>query len=359
MRMSALLHIVDSQGPAASRWLAQVAREHVGGAVVVSLGHACESAPHPKANFAIPFSGGSIALAGQALQRLSESLHTRAIVAWGSRASAVAIHARDAAERWLVLDTVPSVHSIPFDAQVICLSDAVADRAGAAGWPPMRMRVIQPPSPCISKFDLQGEARAKQRDAWKISADAFVVGLLPCAKEEGDALAAFHTVGRLRLAQVQAYLVVDPQTRLAASTNIFARSIGARDAVIFHHVNTTHTAIAPAVDAWISMPGNAADGTVLDPAVAAGLGAPLVADAGSLAAMGIEQNVDGFVAPGRNRIGAVMLSLSRDAALRKEVAAAARVRYAGETRRQAFAAVFAEIASRVNAMDSKAVAASK
>lgn len=351
--MSALLHIVDPGGPAASAWLSRLARQHLHGGDLVSIGQAAIGE-----RFRLTVSGGSVALTARALERLCESEQVRGVVAWGARAAAVAVQARDEATRWLVLDAVPALRSPPFDAEVVCLGDAVADRLMAAGWPPMRLRVVQAPSPCMAEHDDTGERRAQLRSAWGVAASAFVVGLLPAGRDAGDALGAFHAVGRIRLTGVDAHLVVSSDAGLAGPMQVFARSIGHRHAVHFCDAVRDPETVAAGVDVWLSLAGTDQDGTVLDAAVAAGLQAPIVASATALAAHGIENGVDGVVAEGRNRIGAALLELSRDAGRRAALVLAARIRHASQSRAQAFAGVFAEIAQRSRVRDSKASAAS-
>ena len=350
--MSALLHIVDPQGPAASGWLSRMASQHGGGGHAAVLGTAVGHAA-----FRIPFAGASVALAARSLERICESVQAPAVIAWGARAAAVAAGARDAAERWLVLDAVPPLRSIPFDAEVICLGDAVADQLSAAGWPPMRLRVVQAPSPCMAEPDHDGSRRAALRQQWGVPDAAFVAGLLPAGPDAGDALSAFHAVGRVRMTGVDAHLVLASDAGLAGPMQVFARSIGLRHAVHFVDAVRDPASVAPMMDAWLSLPGAREDSTVLDPAVAAGLHAPLVAAQGSLAARAVEPDVDGLVADGRNRIGAALLELSRDPARRRALSTAARSRYAGQDRRQAFARVFEDIAARARVSDSNRSAA--
>jgi hypothetical protein len=350
--MSALLHIVDPQGPGASGWLSRMAAQHGGGGQVVALGASAHGAA-----FRIPFSGGSVALAARSLERLCDEVQARVVIAWGARAAAVAAQARDAAERWLVLDAVPPLRSIPFDAEVICLGDAVADQLSAAGWPPMRLRVAQVPSPCMAEPDHDGSRRAALRKQCGVPDAAFVAGLLPAGPDAGDALSAFHAVGRVRMTGVDAHLVLASDAGLAGPMQVFARSIGLRDAVHFVDAVRDPASVAPMVDAWLSLRGACDDATALDPAVAAGLHAPLVAALGSLAASAVEPDVDGLVAEGRNRIGAALLELSRDPARCRDLSTAARARFAGQDRRQAFARMFDDIAARARVSESNRSAA--
>lgn len=351
--MRALLHIVDPGGPGASAWLSRMARQHLHGGSLVSIGDATTGA-----RFRLTTAGGSVALMARALERLCEVEQARGVVAWGARAAAVAVQARDEAERWLVLDAVPALRSPPFDAEVVCLGDAVADRLMAAGWPPMRVRVVHAPSPCMAEHDAAGERRAQLRSAWGVPASAFVVGLLPAGPDAGDALGAFHAVGRARLAGVDAHLVIASDAGLAGPMQVFARSIGHRHAVHFDDAVRDPATVAAGVDAWLSLAGPDQDGTALDAAVAAGLQGPLVASRDALSAHDIEDGVDGVVAEGRNRIGAALLELARDPDRRAALALAARVRHASQMRFQAFAGVFADVAQRASVLASKASAAS-
>ena len=63
----------------------------------------------------------------------------------------------------------------------------------------------------------------------------------------------------------------------------FSGQIGLRHAVHLDDAMGEPSHIAAAVDAWVSLPGGGPDGSALDPMVAAGLFAPLVAQRGSLA----------------------------------------------------------------------------
>ena len=134
------LHLVDPDGPGASRWLCALARNFAG-APIVTLG----SRGTPWAQARVPVPGGSAALAARALERLSDAWGVEGVVAWGSRAAEVAVRARDAAQRMLVLDDAPAGGTVAFDAELVCVGDACADRVCARGWPPMRVRVLQPP----------------------------------------------------------------------------------------------------------------------------------------------------------------------------------------------------------------------
>ena len=125
----------------------------------------------------------------------------------------------------------------------------------------------------------------------------------------------------------------------------FARSIGLRAAVHFEDGVLEPTSLAPAIDAWVSLPGDGADGTALDPMVAAGLLAPLVAQSGSLAAASIDDGVDGVHAQAPNGTAAALLKLARDPVRRRELVMAARVRHAAAPVRQAFATFVSEVAS--------------
>jgi hypothetical protein len=198
----------------------------------------------------------------------------------------------------------------------------------------------------MAPHDPEGSARAALRATWQLPQHAFVAGLLPAAADVGDALGAFHAVGRARMAGIDAHLLLASNAGGAGAMQVFARSIGLRHAVHFIDAVRDPATVAAGVDAWISMPGAGEDGTALDAAVAAGLHAPLVASADGLVAHGVEHGVDGIVAQGRNRIGAALLELARDPGRGRALAAAARVRYASQACRQAFAGVLRDIEAR-------------
>ena len=341
---AAPLHLVDPEGPGAARWLCRLARSHAAGAPLVALG----SRPVPDCAARIPVPAGSVRLAAAALERLVHERESPLVVAWGVRPCQLASLARDAAHRLLVMDTVPPVASIPFDAELLCLGEAVADRAMQAGWPPMRIRVLAAPVPAVAEPDASGAARAAWREAHGVPSGAFVVGLVPGAPSSGDALKTLHAIGRVRLAGVDARLVLDPQTAHAGPMQAFARSIGMRSAVIFQEQLRQPETVAPAVDAWISVPGEGLDGTALDPAVVAGLHAPLVVSPGSLAAAACVHATEALHAEPPNAMAAALLSLAEHADRGRALATALRVRHASQPARQAFAACLAEAAARAS-----------
>lgn len=341
MRGAPLVHLVDPHGPGAARWLHALAERHAEGAPVIALG----AKPVQGAAVRVPVPAGDHGLAAKALERALDEFAPAAVMAWGGRAIDVAVRARDAARRWLVMDAVPAVRSIPFDAEIVCLGDAVADRASAAGWPPMRMRVVRAPVPVMTEPDDDGARRLLWREANGLHADAFVVGLLPGADGSRDALAALHAVGRVRLVGLDAHLVLHARAGDAGAMQAFARSIGLRAAVHFVDGVREPETVASSIDAWVSLPGAGIDGTALDPMVAAGLFAPLVAQRGSLAASSIDDGVDGLLAEPPNGVAAALLSLARDPSRRRDLAMAARVRHAAGAVRQAFAGFVAEVAS--------------
>jgi hypothetical protein len=351
---SRVLHLVDPQGPGAAAWLCALARSVGRECGVVALG----SSRAPWADARVPVPAGSVALAGRALERLCDARDAALVVAWGARACEVAVRARDAADRALVIDGVVLSGPVAFDAELVCMGDAAADRMAARGWPPMRVRVVPPPTPFIAEPDAGGVARRAWRQSRGIAEGAMLVGLLPSAPGSGDAWNALHSVGRVRMAGIDAALVLDPSTAGAGSTQAFARSIGMRDAIHFEPLSTDLPAFAHAVDAWLSLPDAVNDGTALDPAVAAGAFGPIVARAGSLAACGIDPGVDGLVAEVPNGIAAALLELADSPARRRSLASAARVRHASGARREAFVRVFQELAARASMRARSASAAS-
>lgn len=354
MTAAPALHLVDPDGPAASRWLARLARTHAR-APIVALG----ARPWHGASARIPMPGGSSALAAKALERLCESWGVEAVMAWGVRAAEVAVRARDAARRVLVLDDAPVDGPVAFDADLVCVGDASADRVCAAGWPPMRVRVLAPPTPFMAEPDADGSRRRGWREARGIAESTCLVGLLPSARGAGDAWGALHAVGRVRMAGLDAALLLDPTVAQAAPTQVFARSIGMRGAMHFEALSDGLGEAAVAVDAWLSLPGVGPDGTALDPSVAAGAFAPIVVAEGSLAAAAIERGVDGLAAAPPNGLAAELLELLSSAERARSLATAARVRHAASSRRDAFVAMVQDFEARASMRVASALAASK
>jgi hypothetical protein len=348
------LHLVDPDGPGASRWLCVLARTFTN-APLVALG----SRAAPWARARIPVPAGSPALAARALERLAEGWGVEGVMAWGTRAAEVAVRARDAADRVLVLDGAPAAGPIAFDAELLCVADVCADRACAAGWPPMRVRVVQPPVPLVIEPDAAGARRRGWREARGVSDTTLLVGLLPGAPGAGDAWSALHAVGRVRMAGFDAALVLDPWTAESGPTQVFARSVGMRGSVHFADLRSEFADVAPAVDAWISLPGGAGDGTALDPAVAAGAFAPLIAAEGSFAASLIERDVDGMLARPPNDLAARLIELVEQADRRRDLAVAARVRHASAARRELFAGAVQAFEARASMRAASVLAASK
>lgn len=354
MNATAVLHLIDPWGPGASRWFAEVARMQSGSSSVV-LG----SRPFPRAALRIPLPAGSVALAARALERLSEHAGAEGIVAWGARAAEVAARARDSAERLLVLDGAPTGGPVAFDADVIAVGDEPADRACAAGWPPMRIRVIPPPAWWFAEPDPGAARRRAWREARGIGERTFLVGLLPSAPGEGDAWSAIHAVGRVRMAGADAALLLDPSVAEAASAQVFARSIGMRGSMHFHSLQEGLAEVAPAIDAWISLPGKGHDGTALDPVVVAGTAAPLVVAEGSLAARSVERGVDALVAEPPNGLAASLLELLERPESHRTLATAARVRHAAAPLREVFLKAIQDFEARASIRAASSLAASK
>jgi hypothetical protein len=348
------LHLVDPDGPGASRWLCALARTFAGAPIMV-LG----SRAAPWARARVPVPGGSPALAARALERWGDAWGVEGVVAWGSRAAEVAVRARDAAERMLVLDDAPASGAVAFDAELVCVGDACADRVCAKGWPPMRARVLQPPVPLMVEPDADGARRRAWRDARAIRDATLLVGLLPAAPGAGDAWSALQAVGRVRMAGLDAALVLDTSTAQAGSAQVLARSIGMRDSVHFADLGMNLADVAPAIDAWISLPGTGRDGTALDPTVAAGAFAPVLAQEGSSAAALIDRGVDGLVAQPPNGLAARLIELFEHTDRRRDLAVAARVRHASASRREAFAGTIQAFEARASMRAASASAASK
>ncbi len=332
-----LVHLVDPSGPGGSRWLASLASRHAQG-VFVALG----GAPSVPCAHRVPVVA-SRSVTARTLERLLETLQAGAVVAWGHRAAAMATQARDAARRWLVLDAVPTRCPIPFDAQVLCVSEAVAHAASLAKWPPMRLSVQQLPSPLAAVWDADGSLRSAHRERWGASPSAIVVGLLPAGPGEGDAMTALDVVGRAHLAGIDARLVLHPGTGGAGDMQVFARRAGLRDRVGFEEGLESPESMASAVDVWLSLPDPARDGTALDASAIGGLSGCLLASAGSLAAAEIEPDVDGVVAEGCNALAAALVTLAETPSQRSAIGLAARARHGTEGRAQSLREALAEI----------------
>ena len=323
-----LVHLIDPSGPGGSRWLASLAARHARG-VFVGLG-APSAVP---CEHRVPVVA-SRAVTVRTLERLLETLQAGSVMAWGHRAVTLACEARDAARRWLVLDAVPTGCSIPFDAQVLCVSEAVAQVAMQAKWPPMRLSVPQLPSPLAAVWDTEGALRLGHRKRWGALPSSIVVGLLPAGPHEGDAMTALDVVGRAHLAGVDARLVLHPGTGGAGAMQVFARKAGLRDRVSFDEGLAAPESMASAVDVWLSLPDPVLDGTAMDAAAVGGLSGCLLATAGSLAAAEIEAGVDGMVADGCNGLAAALVALAEAPAQRASLGHAARARYGTEGRVQ-------------------------
>ena len=349
--LAPLVHLVDPLGPGASRWLAALSGKVCPGDVV-SIGQ-----PGPVAcGHRVPVSSSRAATI-RTLERVLDDLAPCAVVAWGTRAAGLACEARDAASRWLVVDGVPDTPQVPFDAEVVCLGDTVADAISRAGWPPMRLRVVTPPPPVAAMW-CDESVRAERRRRWCAGPDTTVVGLLPAGPGEGDAMAALDVVGRAHLAGVDARLVLHPETGGAAAMQVFARRAGLRDRVHFEDSIAEVAAHAGAIDVWLSLPDPRVDGTALDACVAGGLGGCLMAVDGSLAASAAERGVDAIVASDRNALAAELVSLAEAPQRRAEIAAAARARHATAARLQAFRSVLDEAAARAGIAAANPAAAS-
>ncbi len=353
----AVVHLIDPHGPGASYAAARLAAGVASADSMIALGIARDSAAWKPA-WRIPMTAGSVGLAARSLERIVQAAQTRLLVAWGHRACAVAVRAGDSAARVLVMDAVPKVQVIPFDAEVICLGESVANAAMQAGWPPMRVRIAQPPMVDMALPDPDGVQRKQLRNTWGLTDSSMAIGVLPNAPDEGDSGTAFHVVARVRLTGIDAHLILHPHTVGAASMEICARSAGLRHTIHFDQAVRQPEAIASGIDVWISIPGKPVDGSVLDPMIAAGLHAPLVVQSGSFAARAVEHGTDGLSAEGLNRMAAAVRGLCLDPAKRKDLAFAAKVRFATTAKRQAFAGVFAECVQRAAAFDSKVLAAS-
>lgn len=347
-----LVHLIDPCGPRGARWLAALAARHADGARV-AIGPASAMACAHR----VPVTSSRSATV-RTLERLLQAMQPCAVVAWGARASEMAVEARDSAPRWLLLDGLPSLRSVPFDAEVACVSEAVADVVARSGWPPMRIRVLQPPAPVVTAADAEPMRRTELRRRWGAAEGSLVVGLLPAGDDEGDAMSALDVVGRAHLAGVDARLVLHPRTGGAAEMQVFARSAGLRERVRFEPDVADPSRLAAGVDVWLSLPDASSDGTSLHPAVAGGLGACLLAARASLAGSAIEHDIDGVVATDCNGLAARLVGLAESPGRLLEIGHAARARHATEGRIHAFRGLLSDIEASVGIRDWNRAAAS-
>ena len=346
------VHLVDPEGPAGARWLERLSRPLRSPADTVLLGNAVPGVPcHAR----VPV-GPSRSIEAASLRRLLRSMHAQVVVAWGTRCVASLDAAADDPQAVHVLDAVPRVTHPGTGGHVLAACESLMTPLQRAGWPAFRMRPLQLPAVPFARALAAGR-REELRRAWHAEPGTTVVALLPAGQGQGDAFQAMEAVGRAALAGADVRLLLHPDTRAAGAMQIFARSFGFRDRV--HLVDAMHApeTLAEGLDVCLSIPDPDQDGTALDPAVAAGLGCALVACERSMAAGGAEPGVEALLGDGVNALGSAVLRLHEDAALRRELALALRVRWSTQTRAQAFMAAMADPADVIRL--SKVTAASR
>ncbi len=285
----------------------------------------------------VPVPCGRESLARRAVARACAGTAPTAVLGWGERACAIASRSLDSAPLVAVLDApfpAPRVRRSAM-AQALCVGQALADRAMEAGWLPIRVRSVQPPMP--PWLADPSTDRNSLRRAWNAPPEDFVIGVLPLSPGRGDALFAFHAMGRCALAGHGAHLVLDPALGQACTVRPLARQLGLNERVHFDAAIRRPWTLAPAVDFWISLADAASDETASHAAAAAALGAPILAAANSLACSSVEHRVDGFIAEANvNAYAHEMIQAAHDRALCRIVAEAARVRHAGRSVREVF-----------------------
>ncbi len=346
------VHLVDPEGPAGARWLERLSRPLRSPADTVLVGGAVRDlACHAR----VPM-GPSRHVAAASLRRLLGSMHADLVVAWGTRCAELLDAAADDWQSVHVLDAVPRVAHPGTGGHVLAACDALRGPLQEAGWPAFRTRSLQLPAVPFARVSGAGH-REKLRRAWHAEPGTTVVALLPAGRGQGDAFQAMEAVGRAALAGADVRLLLHPDTREAGPMQAFARSFGFRDRV--HFVDALHApeTLAEGLDVCLSVPDPDQDGTALDPAVAAGLGCSLVACERSMAAGGVEPGMEALLGAGVNALGSAVLQLHEDAALRRELALALRVRWATQSRAQAFETAMADPADVIRL--SKATAASR
>jgi hypothetical protein len=283
-------------------------------------------------------------------------MRTDVVVAWGTRCAELLDAAVDDWQAVHVLDAVPPVGQPGTGGHVLAACESLMGPLQRAGWPAIRMRSLQLPAVPFARAS-HAERRDELRRAWRAEPGTTVVALLPAGQGQGDAFAAMEAVGRAALAGADVRLLLHPATREAGAMQTFARSFGFRDRV--HFVEALHApeALADGLDVCLSIPDPDQDGTALDPAVAAGLGRALVACDRSMAAAGVEPGVEALVGVGVNGLGSAVLRLHEDTDLRRALALTLRVRWATQSRLQAFEAAMVDPADVIRL--SKATAASR
>jgi len=295
----------------------------------------------------IPVPCGNLRLAERALSGIFASHPATVVLAFGKRAAQLVSCAMQDTPLVVVLDAPCLSMDVRHAelAQVLCLNDVLADQACAAGWLPIRIRPVAPVMPMwrqVPSLD-----RNSLRSKWNACDDDFVIGVLPLSAGSGDALLAFHAMGRFALAGHGAHLVLDPRLGNANAVRSFARALNLNERVHFDSAIECPWKISPAVDVWMSLHDPNYDETALHPCAAAALGAPILAQSGSFAAAAIEHQVDGLIAgEGVNACAFALIQAAKRPELLAELVVASRVKYAAKNVRDGFSLAIQECVAR-------------
>ena len=296
----------------------------------------------------IPVTCGNLRLAEQPLARIFERQPASVVLAFGARAAQLVSRIDHDAPLVVVLDAPCQARHVRHAelCEVLCMGGALADHASACGWLPIRIRQVSPVMPTWQQVPSMD--RNSLRGKWNASEDDFVIGVLPLSAGFGDALFAFHAMGRFAFAGHGAHLVLDPRMGNANAVRAFARALNLNERVHFNSAIECPWEISPAVDVWMSLHDPNYDETALHPCAAAALGAPIVAQSGSFAAAAIEHQVDGLIAgEGVNACAFELIQAAQRAELRAEMVSASRVKYAAKNVRDRFALAIQDCVERV------------
>ncbi|MEI6273414.1 MAG: hypothetical protein WCQ03_08085 [Phycisphaerae bacterium] len=296
----------------------------------------------------IPLPCGNLRLAESALSRVFDASSAKVVVAWGARAAQLVSRCAHDTPVVVVLDAACESKSVLHAelAEVLCLGDSLADAASALGWLPIRIRAVSPTMPAWKQ--IPSIDRNSLRRQWGATDQDCVIGVLPLSVGCGDALFAFHAMGRFSYAGHGAHLVLDPSLGNANAVRSIARKLDLNDRVHFESSIVCPWKLSAGVDLWLSLRDPIHDQTALHHSCAAALGAPILAQSGSFAAAAIEHQVDGLVAgAGVNAYAFEMIHAATHPAMMADMALAARVRYASQSVRDRFALAVQEGISRV------------
>ncbi len=316
----------------------------LGTPLATQLARACGLAPA----WRIPLPCANLRLAQPALSRLMDHPTPSVVVAWGARAAQLVSHSMRDTPLVVIMDTPFESHRVFHAefAELLCFGDAMADRACALGWLPIRIRSIlsaMPPWQQDPACD-----RNSLRRKWGATNEDVVLGVLPVSGDGADALFAFHAMGRFVFAGYGARVILHPHMKNAHAVRSIARKLDLNDRVYFDSSIECPWKLCAAVDLWCSLTSGNLDETALHHSSAAALGAPLIAQSGSLAAAAIDHLVDGRVAgEGVNAFAFECIQAAKNPASLAAMTSAARVKYAKQNVRDGFTLAIVEGIQRV------------